>query len=132
MSEPRWVPGQAVRAMHSMLIAEHGGIDGVRDEGLLESALARPRNKLAYGETDLAKLAAAYGFALCRNHPFLDGNKRISLAVVDVFLQRNGRELTASEEDAVTTFRELAAGSLDEDALADWIRRNQTPLRRGD
>ena len=119
-------------AMQSALIAQHGGLHGVRDKGLLGSALARPRQKLAYGDPGLAELAAAYGFGLCRNHPFLDGNKRIALVVVDVFLQMNGQELVASEEDAVVTFRDLAAGEIGEDPLAQWIGRNCAPLTNGD
>lgn len=128
MKEPRWVPTAAVIAMHSALIEEHGGLEGSREGGLLESALARPANKLACGAPDLQELAAAYGFGLCRDHPFHDGNKRIALVVVDVFLQLNGRELTASEEEAVITFRDLAAGNVDEAALADWIRTNSATL----
>ena len=128
MTEPRWVPATAIFAMQAALIEEHGGLHGVRDEGLLDSALARPANQLACGKPDLVELAAAYGFGLCRNHPFLDGNKRISLAVADVFLQLNGRELTASEEEAVVTFRDLAEGNLAEDALAEWIRTHSTEL----
>ena len=118
-------------AMQSALIAEHGGLLGVRDRGLLESALARPRQKLACGDPGLAELAAAYGFGLCRNHPFLDGNKRIALAIVDVFLQLNGQELVASEEDAVVTFRDLAAGAIGEEQLAKWIGENSASLTRG-
>ena len=117
--------------MQSALIAEHGGLHGVRDRGLLESALARPRQKLAYGDPGLAELAAAYGFGLCRNHPSLDGNKRIALAIVDVFLQLNGQELVASEEDAVVTIRDLAAGAIGEEQLAKWIGENSAPLTRG-
>jgi len=128
VNEPHWVPLSAVLAMHSALIEEHGGLEGVRDKGLLESALARPANKLAYGDPDLHDLAAAYGFGLCKDHPFRDGNKRIALVVVDVFLQLNGRELTASEEEAVITFRELAAGDVEEAALSDWIRTNSAEL----
>lgn len=132
MTQPRWVPERAVYAIQSALIAQHGGLPGVRDKGLLESALARPRQKLAYGDAGLAELVAAYGFGLCRNHPFLDGNKRIALAVIDVFLQMNGQELVASEEDAVVTIRDLAAGALGEEHLADWIRRNCAPLTNND
>jgi death-on-curing protein len=128
MTEPRWVPERAVHAIQAALIAEHGGLPGVRDEGLLESALARPRQKLAYGEPVLVELAAACGFGLCRNHPFQDGNKRIALAVVDVFLQLNGHELVASEEDTVVTVRDLAAGEVGEEQLADWIRANSAQV----
>ena len=129
MKFPRWIPKDAVLAIHSALVAEHGGLDGLRDEGLLESALARPRNRASYRESDLADLAAALGHGLARNHPFVDGNKRVALSVIDVFLQLNGLELVASEEDAVVTMRMLAEGRLPESDLAVWIRRGSRPLR---
>ena len=112
-----------VLAIHDEQLAEHGGQAGVRDHGLLESALARPRNELAYGETSLARLAASYAFSLSRNHPFLDGNKRTSLVVAELFLLLNGLELTASDGECVTTFLNLAAGDLTEEQLADLDRR---------
>jgi death-on-curing protein len=124
----RWVSEEAVIAIHSALLAEHGGLPGLQSRELLESALARPRQKLAYGEPDLFDLAAAYAFGLCRDHPFADGNKRVALTVADVFLQLNGYELAASEEDAVLTFRELAAGKLAETELASWIRNGSVRL----
>lgn len=124
----RWLTREILTAIHAELIAEHGGPTGLRDESVLESALARPRQRATYGEPDLAELAAAYGFGLCRNHPFLDGNKRISLAAIDVFLRLNGAHLIASEVDAAATILELAAGDLDEEALATWIREQSAPL----
>lgn len=121
----RWVPEAAVRAMHAELIAEHGGRDGLRDAGLLSSALARPRNKRAYGaSSSIFELAAAYGVAIARNHPFVDGNKRIALAVVYVFLERNGYRLEAPEVDAVEAMLAIAARKWTEKELSAWIKKN--------
>lgn len=122
----RWVSLRAVLAMHAAQIAEHGGGEGVRDEGLLDSALSRPLNLQAYGEPDLPALAAAYAFGIARNHPFVDGNKRTAFVVSATFLVLNGRRLAASERDVVETFLALAAGVLDEDALAGWFREHTT------
>jgi len=124
MTEPLWLDGQITLSLHADQIARFGGSDGVRDHGLLESALDRPRNRWAYEQPTLAELAAAYAFGLARNHPFVDGNKRIALAAADVFLQLNGFELICSEPDAVVTFLALAAGELEEVELADWITVN--------
>ncbi len=111
-------------AVHAAQIVEHGGISGIRDEGLLESPLARPEHKDYNGETDAAVLAAAYGYGIVRNHPFRDGNKRTAFVAMELFLMKNGYELTASDEDAVVTFLRLAAGEITEDDLAAWIRQN--------
>lgn len=120
----RWLVLKEVLAFHSRQIAEHGGADGVRDIGLLESALARPQNKHAYEpETELADLAAAYAFGIARNHPFVDGNKRTALVAMRTFLILNGRDITATREDKYLTIISLAAGDLSEDALAEWIRQ---------
>jgi len=120
--EPRWVLPEAVNPIHQMLIAEHGGLSGVRDQGLLDSALTRPRQQAIYGEkTTLFQLAAAYGYGLARNHPFVDGNKRIALAVSAVFLEINGYSLNAPEAEAVVIFQQLASGGLTEAALAEWL-----------
>ncbi len=119
-----WLLGSIVRAVHEEQLAEHGGASGLRDEGLLESALARPLHLAAYGDPDAAALAAAYGFGLARNHPFIDGNKRTAFVAVELFLQLNGWRLTASDVDCVLTMLSLAAGTLDEDAFADWLRRH--------
>jgi death-on-curing protein len=120
-----WVPEAAVRAMHSELIAEHGGRAGVRDDGLLSSALANPRNKRVYGaSSSVFGLAAAYGYAIVRNHPFVDGNKRVAFSVMYVFLEMNGYLLEAPEVEVVEVVLRLAAGKLGEKALADWLRRN--------
>jgi death-on-curing protein len=121
MSEPVWVSLSVVLAMHDEQLAEHGGQTGIRDQGLLESALDRPRNQFNYGESSIVKLAASYAFGLSRNHPFMDGNKRTSLVVAELFLMLNGIELTASDAECVTAFIALAAGDLTEDDLATWI-----------
>ena len=132
MSQTVWVPASAVVAMQAALIAEHGGLHGPARANDLEAALARPRNLLAYAEPDqpptLGRLAAAYGFALARGHCFPDGNKRIALAIIDVFQQLNAHELTASEPDAASTILALAAGELAEDELAAWIEANTKPI----
>ena len=121
----RWVPEAAVRAIHAALIAEHGGREGLRDAGLLSSALARPRNKRAYGvSSSIFELAAAHGVAIVRNHPFVDGNKRIALAVMYVFLEMNGYRLEAPEVDAVETMLALAARKWDEKELSAWHKKN--------
>jgi death on curing protein len=123
--EPRWVTRLIVDAIHTDLLLTHGGRPGLRDEGLLESALARPRQRFAYEpSTDLPALAAAYGFGLAQNHPFIDGNKRVAFVAMAVFLGLNGLRFTASEADVVTTIVALASGDLDEDAVSDWVRRN--------
>lgn len=121
MREPTWVELEVVLAIHDEQIAEHGGGSGVRDRGLLESAMARPRNQFAYGEHSLARLAAQYAFGLSSNHPFVDGNKRTSLAVLELFLLLNGVELQASDAECVTTFLKLAAGEMTEDELTEWV-----------
>lgn len=121
----RWVPESAVRAIHAGLIAEHGGRGGLREAGLLSSALARPRNKKVYGAaSSLIDLAAAYGVAIARNHPFIDGNKRVALVLIYVFLEMNGVRLEASEKDAVEVTLAIATGQMDEKELSVWIRKN--------
>ena len=128
MKEPRWVLEAVVLAVQRLLIAEHGGIPGLRDQGLLESALARPRQRFAYQpESTLFELAAAYGFGLARNHPFLDGNKRVALAMAALFLELNGFSLEAPEPDAVIVIELLAAGNLTEAALAQWLGDSSVP-----
>jgi len=112
-----------VDAVHSDLLLTHGGLPGLRDADLIESALARPHPQFANDETtDLAALAAAYGFGLARNRPYVDGNKRVAFVAMAVFLGLNGLEFIAAETEVVTTMVALASGSLDEDDLADWIR----------
>lgn len=117
-----WIDIAVLRAAHDEQLAEHGGGAGTRDEGLLESAVARARNLAAYGEPDLADLAAAYGFGIARNHPFVDGNKRTALVAIELFLLLNGSELRATDADCVLTILDLAAGKLDEEGLTAWIR----------
>ncbi|MDI6901713.1 MAG: type II toxin-antitoxin system death-on-curing family toxin [Anaerosomatales bacterium] len=122
-TEPRWVARVVVDAIQTDMLLTHGGMPGPRDENLLESTLARPRQRHAYEPTaDLPALAAAYGYGLARNHPYNDGNKRVAFVAMAVFLGLNGLEFTASESDVVTTIVALAAGEIDEETLADWIR----------
>jgi death-on-curing protein len=123
--EPKWLDKRALMLLHEESLATFGGARGVRDEGLLESALARPVNKYRYdGIRDLAPLSAAYGFGIARNHPFVDGNKRAALLAIGVFLRINGARLQADTVDAIRTTFALAAGELDENALAVWVRAN--------
>ena len=123
----RWISKPALLLLHAESLAEHGGSPGLRDEGLLDSALARPQNLLAYGEPDVAALAASYGMGVARNHPFIDGNKRAALLGIGLFLHLNGWRLTASQADTTRTMLALAAGELPEDALADWLRQHAAP-----
>ena len=119
----RWLLIDRVLAIHSRQIAEHGGGDGVRDFGLLESALARPENVADYEPAaDIASLAAAYAFGIVKNHPFIDGNKRTGYVVMETFLIKNGYTLNATPADKYTTFLQLAEGSLSEEELASWLR----------
>lgn len=124
MSEPTWLTAELVIAFHDEQLREFGGPPGLRDRGMLDSALGRPRNKWAYGETDLAALAAAYAYGTARNHPFVDGNKRAALLAVVTFLGLNDVEFEASEAEAVVAIRDLAAGEISEDGLTRWIRDN--------
>jgi len=120
-----WLLEETLTAIHHRQIAEHGGSEGLRDEGLLLSALARPQNLLAYGEPapDLASLAAAYAYGIARNHPFVDGNKRAALVAARTFLILNGVDLKATQDDKVLTFLSLAEGAISEEELGDWIRK---------
>lgn len=124
MTEPLWLDKRIALAMHETLIRDYGGSAGVRDEGLLESALARPQNQVAYGDPTLAEMAAAYAFGIARNHPFVDGNKRTALMAAYAFLRMNGLRLTAPEVEAATVIRDLAAGEIGESELAAWIAAN--------
>jgi len=128
VTEPDWLELDIVLDFHAEQLALFGGPDGIRDLGLLESALARPQNKFAYGETDLAALAASYGFGIARNHPFVDGNKRTALASMIVFLNLNEFALAAPQEAATAIVLALAAGEIGEDVLARWITDNIRPL----
>jgi death-on-curing protein len=123
-----WIRTDVVLAVHRRQLAEHGGAEGVRDRGLLDSALARPRHLAAYGEPDLAELAAAYAFGIARNHPFVDGNKRTAYVVCRTLLARNGRTVVATRDEKYATFLALADGTLAESGLAAWIRDHLAPV----
>ena len=128
MTEPVWLDPEAVVAAHDEVIARTGGASGVRDAGLLESALMRPQNRWAYEGVDrIIDLAATYAVALAKNHPFIDGNKRAAFVGMAIFLMRNGFVLTASNPDATATMIAVASGQMDEDALAAWLRANTEP-----
>jgi death on curing protein len=121
MTEPVWIDVEIIVAAHAEQLALFGGPEGLRDRGLLESALARAPNKYAYGETDLAVLAAAYGFGIARNHPFVDGNKRAALLGIGIFLGLNDVAFRPQPPEATAAILELAAGNLPEEGLARWI-----------
>jgi death-on-curing protein len=126
-NEPVWLDAEVALAIHDRQLAEHGGASGVRDAGVLESALARARNRWAYGEDDLCALGAAYAFGVARNHPFADGNKRTAWVLARLFLKLNAVELAFGANDAIRTVLALAAGELWEDELADWFRQHTVP-----
>ena len=123
----RWVGLDVVLAIHDRQLAEHGGLDGVRDPGMIESALARPINLAGYGDPDAAELAAAYAIGLAKNHAFIDGNKRTAWVTARLFLADNGRSLDFDPRDAIRTMEDTAAGRIGETELADWFRRHMTP-----
>jgi death on curing protein len=123
----RWIDRRALVLLHADSLAEHGGLPGLRDEGLLESAMARPLNLALYGKPDAAALAAAYGVGLAKNHAFVDGNKRAAFLSIGLFLGLNGFRLVATQAAATLTMLDVAAGTLDEEGLADWIRRHLHP-----
>jgi death-on-curing protein len=125
MAQIVWLLEETVIAIHQRQISEHGGSEGLRDEGLLASALAHPQNLLAYAQPqpDLAALAAAYAYGIARDHPFVDGNKRTALVAARTFLLLNGANLEASQDEKYLTFLLLAQGTLTEEQLADWIRK---------
>lgn len=126
--EPRWITKLAVVVLHDMSIATDGGAPGIRDEGLLESALDRPKNRFHYeGVIDLPALAATYAVGMAKNHAFADGNKRAAFIAAGLFLEKNGLALTATQADAALTMLAVAAGEIDIDQLAAWIRRNVQP-----
>lgn len=123
----RWIEEAVVWAIHDAQLAEHGGSAGVRDAGLLESALARPQNLAAYGAPDVADCAAAYGFGIARNHPFIDGNKRTAFVCTELFLALNGFVVAADDVQCVAAMLAVAAGELDEAAFAAWLRGHMAP-----
>lgn len=122
MAEWDWVSLTAALTAHGEQLAEHGGGDGIRDQGLLESALAKPQNAAAYGAPDAAALAASYAFGIARNHPFIDGNNRTALVVSELFLAKNGLRIKATNPELVVVFLDLASGDLGENELAGWFR----------
>ena len=127
MSGWKWVNRQVLLLLHDESLAEHGGAPGVRDEGLLDSALARPLNLALYEQPDVAALAASYGVGLAKNHAFVDGNKRAAFLAVGMFLAVNGYRLRATQADATLTMVDVAAGVMDEPAFAQWIRDHIQP-----
>jgi death on curing protein len=130
VKEPRWLSANVIHAIHADQLREHGGSLGLQDTGLLESALDRPRNRFLYeGDTDLAALAASYGFGIAMNHPFLDANKRIAFQAMYVFLGINKRRINASEDEVVRLMLSLAAGGVTEPQLAAWLRENWSGRR---
>jgi death-on-curing protein len=122
-----WLARQLILAIHDEQLAEHGGAIGIRDEGLLDSALARPLNRAGYGEPDIAELAAVYAIAIARNHPFVDGNKRTAFAALFMFLALNGMEFEPAEVDATVTMLRLASGDLPDEEFTAWVRNNARP-----
>jgi death-on-curing protein len=124
MADWVWLRPDALKSLHQEQLAEHGGASGVRDEGLLESALARPENLAAYGEPTIFDLAAAYAFGIVRYHPFVDGNKRAGFMATATFLLLNGRSLTAADQAVVETMLALAAGDIGEADFARWLAEN--------
>jgi death-on-curing protein len=129
MNEPVWIDKPEVLIAHSMQLAEHGGSDGIRDETLLDSALAKPRNVFADAEApSLPRLAASYAFGLARNHAFIDGNKRTALVVSEGFLRLNGFKVVSTPEEKYFTFLHLADGSLSEDQVTAWFTQHAVPL----
>jgi len=127
VTEPRWLSLDEILVAHDKQLARFGGASGIRDRGALESAVDRPRNKWAYGETDLAPLAAAYGFGLARNHPFVDGNKRVAFVAMMAFLRINKVRFAPSPAEATLIILGLAAGEISEDSLTRWIRDRIDP-----
>lgn len=125
-----WIALETVLIYHDLQISEHGGAEGVRDQGGLESALARPENLAAYGDPDLFELAAAYAGGIVRNHPVVDGNKRTAFVVAVSFLNLNGEDIVAEEAEAAVVFLRFAASELSEEELADWLRRNAAKEER--
>ncbi|MGH6741064.1 MAG: type II toxin-antitoxin system death-on-curing family toxin [Bradyrhizobium sp.] len=128
--EPVWLTREQVEGIHESMLASYGGLAGVRDIGALESALGRPMHRWHYGDdTDIAELAAAYGFAVAKNHPFADGNKRTAFVSMATFYEQNGNQLTAPEADVVVLMVAVASGEISETRLATWLRDNTAPPR---
>ena len=123
----RWISKRALLLLHDESLAQHGGASGVRDEGLLESALARPENLAAYGSPDAAELAASYAFDLAKNHPFVDGNKRAAFLAAGLFLALNGQRLAVAQAEATVMALDLAASDITEEAFGNWLRAHLQP-----
>lgn len=124
---PKWILKKVILLLHSEILADHGGLEGLGDEGLLESALARPKNLFAHSsDVHIARLAASYCFGIIQNHPFLDGNKRTGFLSIGLFLELNGKSLVADQVEAIQIIFALAAGEIDEKQLAEWIRVNMS------
>ncbi|HYO24929.1 MAG TPA: type II toxin-antitoxin system death-on-curing family toxin [Lacipirellulaceae bacterium] len=130
MDEPQWIEEQAVLEIHAIQLEQHGGMTGIRDAGLLSSALNRPRNLWAYAgqSSDMAAIAAVYAAGIAKNHPFLDGNKRTAAVVCELFLDRNGYELIADNDSWYEAMMGLASGAIDEAAFQAWLRDHVVPL----
>lgn len=124
MKEPEWLTVPMIVAIHDQQLVAHGGLSGLRDAGMLESALDRPRNKWSYEKADLPQLAAAYGYAIAKNHPFVDGNKRTSLLAIYTFLGINDIDFLVPEAEAAAIILALAAGEVSEESLTRWIKDN--------
>jgi death-on-curing protein len=129
MKEPLWLNREDALAAHEMMLAQHGGLAGVRDEGLLDSALAKPQNKFAYESPTMAEMAASYAAGVILNHPFLDGNKRTGFLLASAFLELNGYEFVAEEPDVVERTLALAAHAIRETDYAEWLAENSRPIR---
>jgi death-on-curing protein len=127
MSAWRWIDRRTLVLLHDESLAEHGGASGLRDETMLQSALARPLHLVSYGSPDVADLAAAYGVGLAKNHPFVDGNKRAAFLSVGLFLALNGQRLVAPQAEATLVMFDVAAGAMDESSFASWIRGHMAP-----
>ena len=125
----RWIDRRALLLLHDESIAEHGGAPGIRDEGLFESAMARPLNLVAYGQPDVAELATAYGVGLAKNHAFVDGNKRVAFLAVGLFMALNGQRLVATQVEATVVMLDVAAGVMDEAGFGTWLRAHIQPRR---
>lgn len=130
-SDPAWIDRRLIIAIHGAQIAEFGGASGIRDEGLLESALAQPRNHAAYTGADIVELAAIYALAIARNHPFIDGNKRTAYVALEFFLVRHAFRFAASDLDAVTMMLQMAAGEIGDAAFIAWVRDHAEPAGSG-
>jgi len=124
VKEPTWIPVEVILSIHDEQIAEHGGLSGVRDANLLDSAMARAQNAYAYGETEICALASLYAACIIKNHPFADGNKRTGFVACELFLMANGLHLVASDEECIAMTLALAASEADADAYAAWLRDN--------